>query len=98
MENMLEIVKEELIFRGLKLDDMGYELNEITDDVGLFSEETPGADTLALDSLDGLQLIVGIEKRFGFKFGDIDKETFRRLNTPMSIVGLISERVGSVAC
>ena len=41
MENMLEIVKEELIFRGLKLDDMGYELNEITDDVGLFSEEPP---------------------------------------------------------
>ena len=41
-------------------------------DVATISEDTPlfGADGLGLDSLDALQIIIAVEKKYGISIGD----------------------------
>ncbi|MEO7100256.1 MAG: phosphopantetheine-binding protein [Luteolibacter sp.] len=41
--------------------------SEITDEIAIF-----GAGGLGLDSVDALQLVVGLEKHFGLKIGNSD--------------------------
>ncbi len=41
--------------------------SEITDNIAIF-----GAGGLGLDSVDALQLVVGLEKHFGLKIGNSD--------------------------
>jgi acyl carrier protein len=54
---------------------------EITDTVPIF-----GAGGLGLDSVDALQLVVGLEKHFGLKIGNTDSAK------------AILENVASIAC
>jgi acyl carrier protein len=52
--------------------------NDIRDDLPLF-----GPGSLGLDSVDALQLVVGLEKSFGLKIADpaAAKETLQSVNT-----------------
>ncbi len=52
--------------------------DEIADDAAIFSPQG-----LGLDSVDALQLVVAIEKRFGLKMADAAaaRETLRSVNT-----------------
>ncbi len=58
-------------------------VDEIADDAPLFDP-----DGLGLDSVDALQLVVGLEKNFGLKIPDADaaKEILKNVN---SIAGAI---------
>lgn len=52
--------------------------DEIGDDTPVF-----GADGLGLDSVDALQLVVALEKRFGLRMtdGEAAKQTLHSVNT-----------------
>jgi acyl carrier protein len=62
-------VKEELVFNRLRLGDVGISLDEIQHETPLFEDEG-----LSLDSIDGLELAVGIEQKFGIKIGKMTPE------------------------
>lgn len=62
---LLKWVKEELIFKRLNLADLGLSVSDVGDDTLLFRKE--GLD---LDSVDGLELAVGIEQKLGLKNGN----------------------------
>jgi acyl carrier protein len=54
-------------------------------EISEIGDETPlmGADSLGLDSVDALQLVVAIEKRFGLKVSDpeVAKEMLRSVTS-----------------
>ncbi len=72
-EELIEELKE-LIITRLKLEDITPE--EIGDDDPLFGEG------LGLDSIDALELVVALEKKYGIKIPDEDvgREAFRSVN------------------
>jgi len=63
ISTLLQKIKEVLIDELM--------LDITTDEIG---DETPlmGADSLGLDSVDALQLVVAIEKHFGLKISDAE--------------------------
>jgi len=79
-KEILERVKKVLIER-LRLD---LEPDEIADDSPLFGLG------LGLDSVDALEIVVGIEQEFGISVTDEDMQAFRSINT---IVDFIMERL-----
>jgi len=91
--SLLGWVREELIFKRLKLEAIGFSLDEIQQDTVLF-----GDAGLSLDSIDGLELAVGIEQAFGLKIGkltaDIAGEKFK---SPETITRFILELKNAVA-
>lgn len=67
---LLKWVKEELIFKRLNLADLGLSLDDVGDKALLFQK-----DGLDLDSVDGLELAVGIEQKLGLKVGKLKEDT-----------------------
>ena len=86
-EEMLKYVKEELIYKRLRLEDMGVSLDEIKDDTFLFDP-----DGLALESIEVLEIAIGIQQQFNVKIEKLDEETARtKMQTPAAIVDFILE-------
>jgi acyl carrier protein len=69
---LLKWVKESLIFERLNLADTGLRIEDVGDTTPLFN-----ADGLDLDSVDGLELAVGIEQKFGIKIGPLNEALAR---------------------
>ncbi|MBU0701901.1 acyl carrier protein [bacterium] len=79
-KDILERVKKILIERlSLPL-----EPNEITEDSALFGLG------LGLDSVDALEIVVGVEQEFDISITDEDMQVFRSVNT---IVDFITEKM-----
>jgi len=74
-EQLKQEIKE-LIIEECEKEDI--EANDIADDVELFSNES-GLD---LDSLDALQISMGLQKKYGIRLGD--SKEFRRAVTTIS--------------
>ena len=84
---LLEWVKEELIYKRLSLGDMGILPEEVDDTTLLFDE-----GGLSLDSIEGLELAVGIEQKFGVKVAALNEAVARdKFATPLSIRDYILE-------
>jgi len=71
-KELLKWVKEELIFKRLNLSELELTVDDVGDETLLFQKE--GLD---LDSVDGLELGVGIEQKFGLKVGKFKEDTAR---------------------
>lgn len=82
---ILTWVKEELIHKRLKLEDMGVDISEIKDDTQIFAE-----DDLGLDSVDGLELAIGIQQKFQVTLPLEGNESFaEHFQTPTTITNFI---------
>jgi acyl carrier protein len=84
-KDILEKVKKELIYNRLKLEDIGINLEEVTDNVSLF-----GTEGLGLSSVDVLELMMGIQKEYGVKIEKINEEVAKKyFSTPNTITDYI---------
>ena len=61
-------IRVKVVYEGLELEDVGIEIGDLTDEVRLFDE-----DGLNLDSIDALEIIVGVQREFGVFFPDVDQ-------------------------
>ncbi len=75
MSNDLVLELKRLIIESLKLEDLAPE--DIEDDSQLFG------DGLGLDSIDALELVVALEKKYGVVIPDseVGEQVFRSINT-----------------
>ena len=62
---ILQFIRKDLLIERLDLGGNGVELSDIEEDTALLGEG------LSIDSVDALDLLVGIEKKFGLEFPDI---------------------------
>ena len=86
-KELLKWVRAELIFKRLNLADLGLSVDEVGDETLLFQKE--GLD---LDSVDGLELAVGIEQKLGLKVGKLKEDTAKiKFATVRSIRDFIRE-------
>lgn len=86
-KELLKWVQAELIFKRLNLADLGLSVEDVGDETLLFQKE--GLD---LDSVDGLELAVGIEQKLGLKVGKLKEDTAKtRFATVRSIRDFILE-------
>ena len=61
-------IRLKVIYEGLELEEVGIDLVDVTDDVGLFD-----ADGLNLDSIDALEILAGVQREFGLSFPNVDQ-------------------------
>ena len=61
-------IRLKVIYEGLELDEIGIALADVTDDVRLFEE-----DGLNLDSIDGLEILAGVQREFGLSLSNVDQ-------------------------
>ena len=61
-------IRLKVIYEGLELEEIGIELEDITDDVRLFDE-----DGLNLDSIDALEILAGVQREFGLSLPNVDQ-------------------------
>src|SRR5438046_7704754 len=68
---------------------------EIGDDQPLF-----GPGSLGLDSVDALQLVVGLDKHFGVKIPDpaAAREILKNVNTMVDAIQMAGEKTGKHGC
>ena len=62
-------IRRKVIYEGLELEEIGIDLADVTDDVRLFDE-----NGLNLDSIDGLEILAGVQREFGLSIPNVDQE------------------------
>lgn len=82
----LERSVKELIIESLELEDIT--VDDIKDDTLLFAANKEGEETLGLDSIDSLELIVAFKKKFDIRITD---ENMNALQSVRTLVRLIEE-------
>src|SRR5689334_265435 len=66
-EQVIDFIKRDLLLDRLDLANAGVTLEDIKDDTPLLHEG------LAIDSVDAMDLLVGVEKNFGLKLPELGK-------------------------
>ena len=84
-DEIADHIRVKSIYEGLELEELGIELEEVTNDVKLF--DSAG---LALDSVDALDVIASVQRDFGVSFPEID-QAFMEQNC--STVALLAKTV-----
>jgi len=79
-EELTRLIREDIIYESLELAEMGIDIDELTDEILLLDSEG-----LNLDSVDALEIVVGLQRVFGIQVPNIDKAFFevhcRSINT-----------------
>lgn len=70
-KSIAQTLKEDVLYAGLELADLGIELDEITDTVTIV-----GDDGLALDSVDALEIVSLLKRHFAIEVENPNKEFF----------------------
>ncbi len=70
---IIKILKEDILMKGLELEDIGISIDEITDDVRIIGDEG-----LALDSVDALEIVAQVKKHFNIQIEDVNQEFFEK--------------------
>jgi len=84
-KEIFEFIVNNILLDRLELEDEGYSPADFSEDTQILSEEG-----LGLDSVDVLDLIVGVEKKYGFKPIEINsnyiEETCESISTVIDMV------------
>lgn len=84
-DEALKYVREELLYNRLKLEELGIKLSDIQEDTFLFNQEFIG-----LESIEILDIIMGIQKKFKIKIGSLNREEVMKIfSTPRNIANFI---------
>ena len=79
MNKDLEREVLEMVIEKLGLEDVN--VDEIDYDAPLFASYAEDGEGLGLDSVDALELVVGINQKYGIKIGDEDMAALRSIST-----------------
>lgn len=79
MNKDLEREVLEMVVDNLGLEDVN--LDEVDYDAPLFSSYAEDGESLGLDSVDALELVVCINQKYGIKIGDEDMAALRSIST-----------------
>ncbi|WP_366655906.1 acyl carrier protein [Fodinicurvata sp. EGI_FJ10296] len=71
IDEISSVIRDKILIEGLELEEMGFSQDELSDDILLLDPSGVG-----LDSVDALELVVGIRKHFGIDVGEVDQEWF----------------------
>ena len=66
---IVEKVRRKIIYEGLELEELGIDIADIKEDTLLFNQ-----DGLALDSVDTLEILAGVQREFGVTFEEVDAD------------------------
>ncbi len=70
-KTIADILKQDVLYTGLELGDLGIALEEITDTVTII-----GDDGLALDSVDALEIVSLLKRHFGIEVDQPNRAFF----------------------
>lgn len=79
MNKDLEKEVLEMVIEKLGLEDVNVE--EIDYDAPLFASYAEDGEGLGLDSVDALELVVGVNQKYGIKIGDEDMAVLRSISS-----------------
>ena len=82
-----KIIKEKILIERLELDDVSTE--DISDDANLFDE-----DGLALDSVEALDIMTGINDEFGIDTSTLSQDDINNFKTVNSMADYIQKQQG----
>ncbi len=82
-----KIIKEKILIERLELDDVSAE--DISDDANLFDE-----DGLALDSVEALDIMTGINDEFGIDTSTLSQDDINNFKTVNSMADYIQKQQG----
>jgi acyl carrier protein len=86
---IIDHIKQDLLLDRLELADTGLTFEDISDDHLLL--DSAG---LGLDSVEALDLLVGVEKTYGFQIAAIDKDLIEKAcHSVRSLAAFVLERV-----
>jgi acyl carrier protein len=89
-EEITDIVRQQILMERLELAELGIELDQLTLDAQLLEE-----DGIGLDSVDGLEVVVGLQETFGIEIPDVDRDFITtHIKDIRSIVALVCEKLG----
>lgn len=85
LDDIAQVIREKILIGDLELEEMGFSIENLGDDVALMEDSG-----IALDSVDVLELVVGIQKYFGVEIKDVNadilQEHFRTIGTLSAFV------------
>lgn len=83
-----ELVKREVLWDGMQLEDLGHSFDDLSGDTILLGERG-----LGLDSVDSLEIVVKLQKVFGITIGEVSKEFFEtHLRTIDTVAAFVKSR------
>lgn len=83
-ESVLHFIRKDLLLEGLDLASDGTTMDDIGEDTRLLGEG------LSIDSVDAMDLLVGVEKKFGLDLPDLDA---RLIESACHSVGTLADFV-----